>query len=279
MKSHQATKESTVLELRQKPFLKWAGGKSQMLNELVKYVPVKYNKYFESFLGGGALYFALNPKEPVISDLNSELIITYKAVQQEVENVIEVLQTYVNKESFYYAIRATNSETLSDAERAARLIYLNKTCFNGLYRVNKKGGFNVPYGKRNGDFVNPELLRSASQYLQNATIIYGKYQDVLKLGARKNDFVFLDPPYYPIGKNSDFQRYTKEFFYEEDQIALKLEFDRLVNLGCHVLLTNSDHPFILDLYREYDIKIFETKRLISSNAATRTGRDILVIGR
>lgn len=272
-------KEPTVSELRQKPFLKWAGGKTQMLNDLMKYVPVKFNRYFEPFVGGGALYFALNPKEPVISDLNLELIITYKAVQNEVENVIDILETYENKESFYYAIRATNSETLSDAERAARLIYLNKTCFNGLYRVNKKGGFNVPYGKRTNEFVNQELLRNASEYLQRATIIYGRYQDVLRTNAKKNDFIFLDPPYYPIGKNSDFQRYTKEFFYEKDQIDLKLEFDRLVNHGCHVLLTNSDHPFIHDLYKEYDIKIFETKRLISSNASTRTGRDILVIGR
>lgn len=278
MKSQQV-KESPVLELKQKPFLKWAGGKTQMLSELVKYAPTKYNRYFESFLGGGALYFALNPKEPVISDLNRELIITYKAVQTNVESVIEVLRSYQNKESFYYAIRATECETLSDEERAARLIYLNKTCFNGLYRVNKKGGFNVPYGKRTGEFINEAVLRRASEYLQNATIIYGSYQDVLRLGAKKNDFVFLDPPYYPVGKNSDFQRYTKEFFYEHDQIALKLEFDRLVNLGCHVLLTNSDHPFILDLYKDYDIKIFETKRMISSNASTRTGRDILVIGR
>lgn len=261
-----------------KPFLKWAGGKTQLLTELHKYVPNNFNKYIEPFIGGGAMFFSLNPHESIIADSNEELVITYRQVKEDVESVIEHLETFEHNEDFFYNIRSLDPNELEHSYRAARLIYLNKTCFNGLYRVNKKGQFNVPYGKGNGSFLNEEVLRNASEFLAETTIIKGDYLNVLTEFATEGDFIFLDPPYYPVGKYSDFKRYTKEFFYHEDQVQLKQEFDRLVNMGCKVVLTNSDHEVILDLYSDYDIDIIETRRMISSNSATRTGKDIIVVG-
>lgn len=266
-------------EVSIKPFLKWAGGKTQLIPELAKLIPLQYNKYIEPFIGGGAFFFFLNPEKSIISDSNAELITTYKAVRDNVEAVIKLLSKYKNEETFFYKIRSLDTAKLTDIERAARLIYLNKTCFNGLYRVNKKGEFNVPFGKRDNNFLNKETLRDASEFLQNTKILNSDYLKTLQKYAKPGDFIFLDPPYYPVGKFSDFKRYTKEFFYHEDQVKLRDEFDRLVKLGCHVLLTNSDHPTILELYKNYEIRIIETKRLISSNPETRVGKDIIVIGR
>lgn len=262
----------------QKPFLKWAGGKTQMIPDLLKFAPAKFNKYIEPFIGGGALYFNINHPNSIISDLNEELVITYKQVKENVFEVISVLDNYINTEEFYYKIRSVSPSSLSDSERAARLIYLNKTCFNGLFRVNKKGDFNVPYGKRTGPFLNKQNLIGASEYMQDTEIYHLDYKETLKKYAKKGDFVFLDPPYQPVGKFSDFKRYTKEFFYENDQIELANIFKDLTNKGCYVMLTNSDHPFILDLYKEFHIETIETKRLISSNPNTRTGIDIIVLG-
>ncbi|MFZ0389181.1 MAG: Dam family site-specific DNA-(adenine-N6)-methyltransferase [Calditrichia bacterium] len=241
-------------EVAIKPFLKWAGGKTQLIPELSKYIPTSFNKYIEPFIGGGAFFFYLNPEKATISDSNEELIITYKAVRDNVEEIIEILDGYYNEETFFYKIRALNPNKLSDTERAARLIYLNKTCFNGLYRVNKKGEFNVPYGKRNGEFLNQEQLRDSSEFLQNAKILHSDYLATLKKYAKEGDFIFLDPPYYPVGKYSDFKRYTKEFFYHDDHVILKEEFDRLVKMGCNVILTNSDHPVVMELYKSYDLE-------------------------
>ncbi|MBN2766858.1 MAG: Dam family site-specific DNA-(adenine-N6)-methyltransferase [Paludibacteraceae bacterium] len=262
-----------------KPFLKWAGGKTQLLTELNKCTPLYYNKYIEPFIGGGAMFFNLNPSISLISDANEELIITYNEIKNNVEEVISLLKTFEHTEDFFYRIRALNPIELENVYRAARLIYLNKTCFNGLYRVNKKGLFNVPYGKGSGNFLQESLLRDANEFLQNTTILHSDYLKVLQNYSEPNDFIFLDPPYHPISPNSDFKRYTKEFFYDEDQKKLNDEFKRLVNLGCNVLLTNSYHPFILDLYKDFEIRIIETKRMISSNSNTRNGKDIIVIGK
>lgn len=261
-----------------KPFLKWAGGKTQLLSHLHQYAPNQFNKYIEPFIGGGAMFFSLNAEHSLIADSNEELINTYLQLKHDVDSVIDHLRTFEHNEDFYYNIRAQDPTELEDSFRAARLIYLNKTCFNGLYRVNKKGQFNVPYGKGNNNFLNEETLRNSNEFLQNTRIELGDYLSILQEHAEPNDFIFLDPPYYPVGKHSDFKRYTKEFFYHEDQIKLKEEFDRLVSLGCHVLLTNSDHEVILDLYSNYEIKIIETRRMISSNAKTRKGKDIIVLG-
>lgn len=261
-----------------KPFLKWAGGKMQLINEILDKAPTKFNKYIEPFVGGGAVYFNINSKDSIISDSNEELIICYKQIKYNVSNVISILENYKNDEDFYYHIRSLNINDLADEERAARLIYLNKTCYNGLYRVNKKGAFNVPFGKRSGNFLDKETLHNSSAYLQNTSIYHCDYKMVLKDYAEPGDFIFLDPPYHPIGKFSDFKRYTKEFFYEKDQIELAEIFRELVDKGCYVMLTNSAHPFILDLYRDYKIDMIQTKRLISRDPKTRTGVDIIVYG-
>ena len=262
----------------QKPFLKWAGGKTQMIAEIHRFLPNSFNKYIEPFIGGGAVYFSLNHPKSIIADLNEELIITYQQIKDNVYDVIEILETFENTEQFYYKIRSADSKTLTVHERAARLIYLNKTCFNGLFRVNKKGNFNVPFGKREGSFFNKINLLNASRYLQNAQIDYADYKLTLNKYARKGDFVFLDPPYHPIGKFSDFKRYTKEFFYEKDQIDLAGIFRDLVDRGCFVMLTNSDHPLIYKLYEDFKIISIPTKRLISRDPNTRTGTDLLVLG-
>ena len=285
-KGNQETNYSTVEEplglfpkdVAIKPFLKWAGGKTQLLSELHKYVPNNFNKYIEPFIGGGALFFSLNPNKSIIADSNEELIITYRQVKDAVEEIIQHLKTFEHNEEFYYNLRSLDPNELENSYRAARLIYLNKTCFNGLYRVNKKGKFNVPYGKGKGSFLNEEVLRNASEFLTDTTIVNNDYLDVLNEFATEGDFIFLDPPYYPVGKYSDFKRYTKEFFYHEDQVRLKEEFDRLVNIGCKVVMTNSDHEVILDLYSDYRIEIKETRRMISSNSKTRKGKDIIVVG-
>jgi len=266
-------------EIGIKPFLKWAGGKTQLLPQLTDFVPRRFNKYIEPFVGGGSFFFSVNPANAVIADLNEDLVIAYKVVRDDVESLISELGKYQNEEGFFYKMRSLDVEELSDTERAARLIFLNKTCFNGLYRVNKKGQFNVPYGKNSSDFLNKKQLRYTSEFLKNTIILQADYLQTLCQFAEEGDLIFLDPPYYPVGKYADFKRYTKESFYHEDHYILKKEFDRLVGMGCHVILTNSDHPVILDLFRQYEIKIVETRRLISSNSATRKGKDIIVIGR
>lgn len=259
------------------PLLKWAGGKKQMLDILLKEAPKRYNNYIEPFVGGGALFFALNNTNSIISDSNEELINLYTMVASNVDDVISLLQKMQNTSDFFYNIRKQDVSKLTNIERAARIIYLNKTCFNGLYRVNKKGEFNVPYG----NYLNPNIcdednLRNASLFLQKVKIVHGDYKDVLKQYAQEGDFIYLDPPYLPISKYSDFKRYTKEQFYEEDQVDLAEEVNRLHELGCHVLLTNSNHPLILELYKKYEISVYNTKRNISSNSNSRTGQDVLV---
>ena len=261
-----------------KPFFFFFGGKTQLLTELHKYIPNNFNKYIEPFIGGGAMFFSLNPSNSIIADSNEELVITYTQIKENVEGVIQHLETFKHNEDFFYKIRSVVPDGLEHCYRAARLIYLNKTCFNGLYRVNKKGQFNVPYGKGKGNFLNGEVLRNASEFLAETTIIKGDYLEVLEKFATEGDFVFLDPPYYPVSKYSDFKRYTKELFHHDDQVQLKKEFARLVNMGCKVVLTNSDHEIILDLYSDYEIDIIETRRMISSNSQTRTGKDIIVAG-
>lgn len=240
-------------EVSIKPFLKWAGGKTQLIPELSKLIPIQYNKYIEPFIGGGAFFFFLNPEKSIISDSNSELIITYKAVRDNVEAVIKLLSKYKNEETFFYKIRSLDTTKLTDIERAARLIYLNKTCFNGLYRVNKKGEFNVPFGKRDNNFLNKETLRDASEFLQRAKIINSDYLKTLQKHAKPDDFIFLDPPYYPVGKFSDFKRYTKEFFYHEDQVKLRDEFDRLVQLGCYIFSVSIKQELTLNKHLDHEL--------------------------
>lgn len=260
-----------------KPVLKWAGGKSQLLDELMLREPKSYGKYIEPFIGGGALFFATNPENAVISDSNPELINLYKTIASDLENLIKELKVHKNNKDYFYELREINETKLTPVQKAARTIYLNRTCFNGLYRVNRKGKFNVPFGS----YINPKIcdesnLYQVSQFLQGKTVVCGDYKDVLKKYAQSGDFVFLDPPYLPISEYSDFKRYTKDQFYEEDHKELAKEVSRLCDLGCHVVLTNSNHPLVHELYKQYKIDVYKTKRNISSKAKSRCGEDVIV---
>ncbi len=267
----------TLASVQAKPILKWAGGKAQMLSDLLPKVPASYGRYIEPFFGGGALFFALQPENAIIADSNPELINMYRQVADNVDEVIRYLKKYENTSEVFYEVRSLEWETLPQAEAAARTIFLNRTCFNGLYRVNKQGKFNVPYGKyKNPKICDEDGLRAASSALKNAEILCGDYLLVLDHYAQPGDFVFLDPPYLPISEYSDFKRYTKEQFYEEDHIELAKIIMRLHERGCHVVLTNSNHPLVHELYAPFAIEVIQTKRHISCNGSTRKGEDVIV---
>ena len=265
------------ISVQAKPVLKWAGGKTQMLGDLIPKVPASYGRYIEPFFGGGAMFFALQPENAVIADSNPELINMYRQVADNVDEVIKHLRTYENTSEMFYAVRSLEWTTLPEAEAAARTIFLNKTCFNGLYRVNKRGQFNVPFGKyKNPKICDEDGLRAASEVLKKAEIICGDYFLVLEHYAQPGDFVFLDPPYLPISEYSDFKRYTKEQFYEEDHVELAKMIMTLHERECHVLLTNSNHPLVHELYAPFTIDVIQTKRHISCNGNTRKGEDVIV---
>ena len=258
-----------------KPILKWAGGKRQMLPSLSKYIPKKFGTYIEPFIGGGALFFELNYNNSIISDSNEELINLYKAISKDYLKVSKKLEQYKNTKDFFYKVR--DSEPIEIYSKAARTIYLNRTCFNGLYRVNKKGEFNVPYANnKKVNLVDKENLKLASKLLKKSKIILSDYQVVLEKYCKKNDLIFLDPPYLPISKYSDFKRYTKEQFYFDDHVKLAKIFKKLDRKGCYLILTNSNSPEIHKLYKDYNIEVVSTKRNINSKGNKRTGEDIIV---
>lgn len=260
-----------------KPLLKWAGGKTQLLGEIIPKIPKTYSRYIEPFFGGGAVFFSVRPENGIIADNNPELINLYKTVADDVDGVITQLRRHENTEEYFYALRAQDWTKLPCAEASARTIFLNKTCYNGLYRVNKSGQFNVPFGGYKNPKITDELsLFSASELLRKTTIICGDYKTVLRTNARPGDFIFLDPPYLPVSEYSDFKRYTKEQFYEEDHVELATEVKRLHALGCHVLLTNSNHPLVHEQYEMFPIEVVQTKRYISCNGKGRTGEDMIV---
>lgn len=260
-----------------RPLLKWAGGKTQLLSEILPKLPKKYGRYIEPFFGGGALFFALRPVGGIIADSNPELVNLYRAIAKDVDGVMAKLARYRNTEQMFYAVRAQNWRMLSPVEAAARTIFLNRTCFNGLYRVNRKGQFNVPFGRyKNPKILDEGTLQAASVLLRQSTIICGDYKAVLGKYAKTGDFAFLDPPYLPVSKHADFKRYTKEQFYEEDHIELAAEVKRLHELGCHVILTNSNHPLVHEQYGRFEIEVVQTKRHISCNGNGRRGEDVIV---
>ena len=273
--AEQALKQAIAVPA--KPILKWAGGKTQMLEDLLPKVPSSYGRYIEPFFGGGAMFFALQPEQAVIADSNPELINLYRQVANHVDDVIGQLKKYENTQEMFYAVRGQDWTMLPEAEAAARTIFLNKTCFNGLYRVNKKGQFNVPFGKyKKPKICDEEGLKAASAALKKAEIVCGDYLLVLEHYAQPGDFVFLDPPYLPISEYSDFKRYTKEQFYEEDHVELAKMVKTLHERGCHVILTNSNHPLVHELYAPFTIDVIQTKRHISCNGSTRKGEDVII---
>lgn len=268
---------ATTKELITRPPLKWAGGKTQLLGEIIPKMPKKYGRYIEPFFGGGALFFAVRPAGGIIADSNLELVNFYRSVAADVDGVMAKLLRYENTEEVFYAVRALDVTKLSNVEAAARTIFLNRTCFNGLYRVNKSGQFNVPFGwYKNPKIIDEDALKAASALLSNTTIICDDYKTVLRENAQLGDFIFLDPPYLPVSKYADFKRYTKEQFYEEDHIELAAEVKRLHELGCHVILTNSNHPLVHEQYRKFAVKVVQTKRYISCNGKGRAGEDVIV---
>lgn len=260
-----------------RPVLKWAGGKSQLLKEILPLFPKEYNKYIEPFIGGGAVFFGLCPKNAIISDSNPELINLYNVIASDVEALIRSLSRHKNDKEYFYKMREKNWRDLTPVQSASRTLFLNRTCYNGLYRVNKSGNFNVPFGNyKNPKICDKDNLRSVANLLSGKKIVCGDYKSILRETAQEGDLVFLDPPYLPISEYSDFKRYTKEQFYEEDHRELANEVKRLSDIGCSVILTNSNHPLVHELYGQYQIEVFNTKRNINRNANGRKGEDAIV---
>ena len=271
-----------------KPFLKWAGGKQQLLPQLEPLFPQKFHRYIEPFVGGGAVFFHLwnsgrLPKEVYLFDSNEELINTYLMVRDEVDKLIDLLTLHREKHSreYYYFIRNLDrkpSTRLSDVERAARTIYLNKTCYNGLYRVNSKGQFNVPMGRyKNPAILNAELLRAASLALQGVNLKVLDFRRLPEI-SHSRDFIYFDPPYDPISKSANFTSYTRGNFNDADQQELARVFRELNEKGCYCMLSNSHTPFILELYRGFRIEVVQAPRTINANANGRGSvKEVVVV--
>jgi DNA adenine methylase len=257
-----------------RPFLKWAGGKKQLIAQYFPYFPQKFETYYEPFLGGGAVFFYLSRSrsifQAVLTDINSELINTYCCIRDNVEQLILLLKEHQvrHNKDYYYEVRSWNEGT--PLQKAARLIYLNKTCFNGLYRENSQGKFNVPVGKyKNPQICHPDLLHSVSAALQLARIEVKPFDVVLDYAKNPQDFVYFDPPYYPLSSTSNFTAYSRYSFNEADQIRLRDIFAKLAERGVRVMLSNSDCPFIRALYSEFKIHEILATRAINSDANKR----------
>jgi DNA adenine methylase len=270
---HRSAKEPLLLPL----FLKWAGGKLQLIEQFKNLFPHNFNNYYEPFIGSGAVFFYLKSKlklnKVFLSDANEELINCFVAVRDKPSELIELLSNHQKKHSkeYYYAVRSIECDRLDSVNKAARLIYLNKTCFNGLYRVNSKGQFNVPMG----DYENPcifdtNTLYQASQLLQGVHLRVMAFEKVVNF-AQKDDFIYLDPPYIPLSKTSSFTQYSKGSFSGKEQKRLSEVFRILDLRGCFVMLSNSDHALTRELYRDYEKNtvIVRAKRMINSVGSKR----------
>ena len=277
-----------ITALVPKPFVKWAGGKRQLLPILSQHIPKNFGTYFEPFLGGGAVLFHLISQNSqlkcFVSDLNSTLILSYVTIRDKADELIISLgehseNYFKNPEEYYYQVRDSNPKNQID--QVSRLIFLNKTCFNGLYRVNSKGKFNVPMGRYvNPNIVNKENIQVLSHILQSKRISI-KCEDfttALKK-AHEDDFVYLDPPYQPVSSTANFTSYTDDNFGYEDQERLFTEFKKLDAKGCKVMLSNSKSQEVIELFSEYSDNIIEinTNRFINSNSKKRTGHIEILI--
>lgn len=265
------------MQPRTAPFLKWAGGKRQLLPQLLSRVPDKFDRYFEPFLGGGALLLAVGPSRAVANDANTELVRCFTAVRDHPEAVIDELRSYENTEDCFYAARAVDPSTLNDVGVAARMVFLNRTCFNGLYRVNRQGRFNTPYGRyKSPNLLPEELLRAASLTLQGVELRCGDYREGTA-GAREGDFIYLDPPYVPVSEYSDFRRYSAVQFRDQHHEELALHFKELDTRGCRVMLSNSSAPRVFELYSDWNISEVSARRNINSKGSRRGAVTELVI--
>jgi len=270
-----------------RPFLKWVGGKRQLLPELQSQLPKGYiksdNFYYEPFLGGGALLFNLQPKRAVINDVNAELMNCYKVIKNLVDQLIDDLKTHENEENYFYSIREWDrkeeykNKTL--VQRASRVIFLNKTCYGGLFRVNSQGQLNVPFGKYKNPYILEEnVLRAVSSYLNEnqIEILNLDFQEAVK-NANKGDLIYFDPPYDPVSSSAKFTGYNSKGFGREEQIRLKETFDELSSRGCNVLLSNAYTEFIVDLYKDYTQTKISANRAINSDISKRGKVDEILV--
>lgn len=268
-----------------RPFLKWAGGKRQLLKEYKNYIPINRKVYYESFVGAGAVLFHLQPKKAYINDKNEELINCYKVIKDNVEELIQALHVHRNEKEYFYELRdvakSPEFKSYSDVTKAARIIYLNKTCYNGLFRVNSQGFFNVPFGKYNKpNIVDEIVLRAVNQYLNNNDVAILNEDFALSLeGAQKDDFVYLDPPYDPISETSSFTGYNLDKFSRSEQERLRDCVENLTSKGCKVMLSNSSTDYIKELYsdKQFTIKAIPAIRSINSISTGRGKIDELLI--
>ena len=267
-----------IIDEKAKPFVKWVGGKRQLLKQfrnLGLYPPEKFNPntnvYFEPFVGGGAVFFDLLPQKAVLSDLNNELVVTYNVIKNNVEDLIKSLKKHKHNKEYFLKIRAQKVNTLSDIEIASRFIFLNRTCFNGMYRVNSSGGFNVPFGDNKNPLIcDEENLRKVSLSLKKVSITTADYKNVLKK-AKKGDFIYFDPPYYPVSKTASFTGYTANAFLDKEQIELRDTFFELHKRGCFVMLSNSDTPFINLIYSELKDKKIKINKVFAGRVINSKG--------
>lgn len=267
------------------PFVKWAGGKRQLLSQIRERMPEKYNNYYEPFIGGGAVIFDLLPENALINDINKALINTYKQICDAPEAFLKVLNKldadmWEDGKGYYYSLREYYNDKLMkaeyDVELAALFVFINKHCFNGLYRVNGKGLFNVPYNNSSRASANEKVIMETSQYLQGVTIMDGDFEPACA-GAKKGDFVFLDSPYAPLNPTS-FESYTKEGFDIESHKRLSKLYDELTARGCYCMLTNHNTELINEMYGDkgYKIDVVSVKRMINSKASNRVGEEVII---
>ncbi len=263
-----------------KPFLKWAGGKRQLIPQMINYFPKNFFTYIEPFIGGGAIFFylycnnLLANKKVVIFDINEDLINSYNVIKTHVMDLIESLKIHKNEKEYFYKVREQDRDpaiydNLTDIEKASRIIYLNRCCYNGLYRVNSKGYFNVPFGKyKNPNFCDEENLIAVNKALKNVKILNNSFEKCIEF-ADKGDFIYFDPPYFPISETSSFTSYTKDNFGKEAQISLSKAFIKLDKIECNLMLSNSNNIFIRNLYKDFNITELLAKRVINSNRNKR----------
>ena len=267
------------------PFLKWVGGKTALLSEITSRLPVKkVGTYYEPFIGGGAVFFALAAEgrfeKAVIGDASAELMCAYAALSSDVDGVVRALKKHVYEKEYYYDVRAQNPKRLGASARAARFIYLNKACFNGLYRVNKKGVFNVPFGAHKNLLIcDEENLRAVAKVLKKTKLAVCDFERAVEPAVR-GDFVYFDPPYVPVSETSDFTDYTTGGFGLEEQQRLRDVARRLDDRGVRVLLSNSDTPFVRKLYKGFRFEEVRAPRRVNSNGGKR-GKvgELLISGR
>ena len=260
---------SHIASVAPKPFLKWAGGKTRLLAEIRKFLPKNFRKYHEPFVGGGALFFDLQPERAVLSDINPQLINCYLAIKKDPCAVMKILDQFSFGREAYYEIRATDEETLDPFEKAARMIYLNKTCFNGLWRVNRKGLFNVPIGSyKNPKLYNRDNLLAIHRRLANTEICYTDFSTITDR-VHTGDLVYFDPPYVPISATSNFTAYAKSPFGLEEQTRLRDICIKLSEMGVFVLLSNSKSPIVQELYEGFNLEVVYASRSISGKGSAR----------